>query len=286
MEEYMVFRTDLALESISCDRLPDSVHISTRGRAFSITEIIIDDDSCLSTIGKGKGRYITLEGGSLSRFSDDYKLMAQELADELSRLLPEGDVLVAGLGNNDITPDAIGPQTAAKVLATRHLGGELDADEKMFLTSLRNVSTFSGGVMGQTGIETAEIIRAVAAEIKPKAVIAVDALACNDISRLGTTIQITDTGISPGSGVSNQRMELSEKLFGIPVIAVGVPTVVDMHTIVRSLTGKNINMELPNIMVTPRDIDRLIERASQLLAFGINLALQPTLTFEDVRGLF
>lgn len=282
----MVFRTDLALESISCDQLPDSVHISTRGRVFTITEIIIDDDSCLSTIGKGKGRYITLEGGSLSRFSDDYKLMAQELADELSRLLPDGDVLVAGLGNNDITPDAIGPQTAAKVLATRHLGGELDTDEEMFLTSLRNVSTFSGGVMGQTGIETAEIVRAVAAEIKPKAIIAVDALACNDISRLGTTIQLTDTGISPGSGVSNQRMELSEKLFGIPVIAVGVPTVVDMHTIVRSLTGKNINRELPNIMVTPRDIDRLTERASQLLAFGINLALQPTLTFEDVRGLF
>jgi spore protease len=286
MEEYMVFRTDLALESISCDQLPDSVHISTRGKSFSITEIIIDDDSCLSTIGKGKGRYITLEGGSLSRFSDDYKLMAQELADELSRLLPDGDVLVAGLGNNDITPDAIGPQTAAKVLATRHLGGELDADEEMFLTSLRNVSTFSGGVMGQTGIETAEIVRAVAAEIKPKAIIAVDALACNDISRLGTTIQLTDTGISPGSGVSNQRMELSEKLFGIPVIAVGVPTVVDMHTIVRSLTGKSINRDLPNIMVTPRDIDRLTERASQLLAFGINLALHPTLTFEDVRGLF
>lgn len=286
MEEYMDFRTDLALESISCGNLPDSVHISTRGRAFGITEIIIDDDSCLSTIGKGKGRYITLEGSSLSRFSNDYQLMAQELADELSRLLPDGDVLVAGLGNNDITPDAIGPQTASRVLATRHLSEELDKNEEKFLTSLRSVSTFSGGVMGQTGIETAEIVRAVAAEIKPKAIIAVDALACNDVSRLGTTIQITDTGISPGSGVSNRRRELSEKLFGIPVIAVGVPTVVDMHTIVRSLTGQEISSELPNIMVTPRDIDRLTERASQLLAFGINLALQPTLTFEDVRGLF
>ena len=275
----MDFRTDLALESISCGNLPDSVHISTRGRAFGITEIIIDDDSCLSTIGKGKGRYITLEGSSLSRFSDDYQLMAQELADELSRLLPDGDVLVAGLGNNDITPDAIGPQTASRVLATRHLSEELDKNEEKFLTSLRSVSTFSGGVMGQTGIETAEIVRAVAAEIKPKAIIAVDALACNDVSRLGTTIQITDTGISPGSGVSNRRREL-------PVIAVGVPTVVDMHTIVRSLTGQEISSELPNIMVTPRDIDRLTERASQLLAFGINLALQPTLTFEDVRGLF
>ena len=282
----MEIRTDLALESFSADSLPENVHIYTRGEAFDITEIIIDDDSCLDAIGKGRGRYITLEGNSLSRFSDDYQLMAQELSQELAALLPEGEVLVVGLGNNDITPDAIGPQTAAKVLATRHLRGELDSGEENFLTSLRPVSAFAGGVMGQTGIETAEIVRAISAELRPAAIIAIDALACTDISRLGTTIQLTDTGISPGSGVSNRRQELSEKLFHIPVIAVGVPTVVDMHTIVRSLTGKSINGELPNMMVTPRDIDRLTERASQLLAFGINLALQPTLSFEDVRGLF
>jgi len=286
MEEIMEIRTDLALESFSADSLPENVHIYTRGEAFDITEIIIDDDSCLDAIGKGRGRYITLEGSSLSRFSDDYQLMAQELSQELAALLPEGEVLVVGLGNNDITPDAIGPQTAAKVLATRHLRGELDSGEEHFLTSLRPVSAFAGGVMGQTGIETAEIVRAISAELRPAAIIAIDALACTDISRLGTTIQLTDTGISPGSGVSNRRQELSEKLFHIPVIAVGVPTVVDMHTIVRSLTGKSINGELPNMMVTPRDIDRLTERASQLLAFGINLALQPTLSFEDVRGLF
>ena len=282
----MEIRTDLALESFSADSLPENVHIYTRGEAFDITEIIIDDDSCLDTIGKGRGRYITLEGSSLSRFSDNYQLMAQELSQELAALLPEGEVLVVGLGNNDITPDAIGPQTAAKVLATRHLRGELDSGEEHFLTSMRPVSAFAGGVMGQTGIETAEIVRAISAELRPAAIIAIDALACTDISRLGTTIQLTDTGISPGSGVSNRRQELSEKLFHIPVIAVGVPTVVDMHTIVRSLTGKSINGELPNMMVTPRDIDRLTERASQLLAFGINLALQPTLSFEDVRGLF
>jgi len=282
----MEIRTDLALESFSADSLPENVHIYTRGEAFDITEIIIDDDSCLDTIGKGRGRYITLEGSSLSLFSGNYQLMAQELSQELAALLPEGEVLVVGLGNNDITPDAIGPQTAAKVLATRHLRGELDSGEEHFLTSLRPVSAFAGGVMGQTGIETAEIVRAISAELRPAAIIAIDALACTDISRLGTTIQLTDTGISPGSGVSNRRQELSEKLFHIPVIAVGVPTVVDMHTIVRSLTGKSINGELPNMMVTPRDIDRLTERASQLLAFGINLALQPTLSFEDVRGLF
>lgn len=286
MEEIMDIRTDLALESFSAEALPENVHITTRGRVFNITEITIDDDSCLAAIGKGKGRYITLEGESLSRFTDDYELMAEELAQELSRLVPNGEVMVVGLGNNDITPDAIGPQTAAKVLSTRHLSDEFDSDEEKFLTSLRRVCSFAGGVMGQTGIESAELARAVASEVHPDCIIAIDALACSDISRLGTTIQLTDTGISPGSGVSNSRMELSEKSLGIPVIAVGVPTVVDMHTIVKSLTGEKINGELPNMMVTPRDIDRLSERASQLLAFGINLALQPTLTFEDVRGLF
>ena len=163
---------------------------------------------------------------------------------------------------------------------------ELDSEEERFLTSLRPVSAFAGGVLGQTGIETSEMVHAIVQQIRPAAIIAIDALACSDISRLGTTIQICDAGISPGSGVSNTRKELSEKIFGIPVIAIGVPTVVDMHTIVRSLTGNDPDRELPNMMVTPRDIDRLTERASQLIAFGINLALQPSLSLDDVRGLF
>lgn len=282
----MKFRSDLALEQVAADSLPEGVTMTRRGKAFRITEILISDDSHRDSIGKGKGRYITLEGGSLSRFSEIYEDMAAELADELGRLIPDGEVLVAGLGNRDITPDAIGPEAAEKILATRHLRGELDDSEEEFLTSLRPVCTFAGGVMGQTGMESAELIRAVCREVKPAAVIAVDALACSDVSRLGTAIQISDSGISPGSGVSNARKALTESELGVPVIAVGVPTVVDMHTIVRSLTGAEIDRDLPNMMVTPRDVDRLTERASQLLAFGINLALQPTLTFDDVRGLF
>lgn len=282
----MQIRTDLAVETFSDSGISDSVHISRRGKAFGITDIIIDDDSCLDTLGKGKGRYITLESDRLSRYTDDYEEMAQELAAEIGSFIPEGDILVAGLGNNDITPDALGPQAAAKVLATRHLRDELDNDEEQFLTSLRRVSSFAGGVLGQTGIESAEMIRAICRELKPAAVIAVDALACSDVSRLGTTIQISDSGISPGSGVANTRRELSQRVLGVPVIAVGVPTVVDMHTIVHSFTEAEIGEELPNMMVTPRDIDRLTERASQLIAFGINLALQPTMSFEDVRGLF
>lgn len=282
----MNIRTDLAVESFPDNSLPEGVHRDIRGRAFDITEIRIDDDSCLETIGKGRGTYITLESSSLSRFSDDYEDMIQEFSEELRRLVPEGEILVAGLGNNDITPDALGPQVISKVLATRHLREELGSDGEAFLTSLRPVSALAGGVLGQTGIETAELIKAISGQIRPACIIAVDALACSDISRLGTTIQLTDSGISPGSGVSNARRELSQRLFGIPVIAIGVPTVVDIHTIVRSLTGEELHSELPNMMVTPRDIDRLTERASQLIAFGINLALHPSLTLDDVRGLF
>ena len=281
----MNIRTDLAVESIGENTLPDGVQRLKRGKCFDITEIIINDDSCMKSIGKGKGRYITLETSHLSRFSDDYEDMSRELANELSALIPEGEILVVGLGNSDITPDALGPQTASKVLATRHLRDELGDDEE-FLVSLRRVSTIAGGVLGQTGIETAEIVRALSGQIHPAAVIAVDALACSDVSRLGSTIQLTDTGISPGSGVSNARKELSRRNLGVPVIAVGVPTVVDMHTIVRSLTGTEIPENTPNMLVTPRDIDRLTERASQLIAFGINLALHPSLTFNNVRGLF
>ena len=282
----MGIRTDLAVESFAEERLPEGVRREKRGRAFDITEIVIENDSCLETLGKGKGRYITLEGRSLSRYADDYEEMAQEVAGELGRLVPDGDILVVGLGNNDITPDAVGPQAASRILATRHLRDELDGDEENFLVSLRRVSAIAGGVLGQTGIETAEIVRALAEQLRPAGIIAVDALACSDISRLGTAIQMTDAGISPGSGVANARKELSEKQLGIPVIAVGVPTVVDMHTIVRSLTGTDIEVNSPNMMVTPRDVDRLTERASQLIAFGINLALHPSLSFEDVRGLF
>ncbi|MGN0676677.1 MAG: GPR endopeptidase [Ruminococcus sp.] len=279
-------RTDLAVESINYKEISKGIRQSERGKAFKITEISIDDDSYIEFTGKGKGIYITLEGDNLSKFSDSYDDMISEFSAELEKLIPDGDILVAGLGNNDITPDALGPQTANKILATRHLQNEFNSDEEEFLTSLRRVSVLAGGVLGQTGIESAELLKAVCSEINPSGIIAVDALACSDISRLGTTIQISDSGISPGSGVANSRKEISEKVFGIPVIAVGVPTVVDMYTIVNSMTQCEPDKSIPNMIVTPRDIDRLTERASQLIAYGINLALQPKLTLDDVKGLF
>ncbi|MBP5363428.1 MAG: GPR endopeptidase [Ruminococcus sp.] len=282
----MNFRSDLAVEQVKIDSLPAGVTISNRGKVFDITEIIISDDSFRNSLGKGMGKYITLESGNLSHFSDEYENMVKELAEEFRKLIPEGEVLVVGLGNRDITPDAIGPRIAEKVLATRHLLEEITDSETSFLSDLRRVSSVAGGVMGQTGIETAELIRAICNEIKPSAVIAADALACSDVSRLGTTIQICDSGISPGSGVSNSRKELSKDFLGVPVIAVGVPTVVDMHTIIRNLTNVDVEADIPNMLVTPRDIDRLTERASQLIAFSINLALHPSLSFSDVQALF
>lgn len=280
----MQYRTDLALERLAEMPQKQGITEHKRGELFRITEIRIPDDASGRSIGKGKGRYITLEGQSLSRFAEDYAEMAMELAGELRPLLPDsGCVLVAGLGNQDITPDALGPRTMANVLATRHLRDALSAEDADFLKDLRPVCVLAGGVLGQTGIESADLLKAVADRIHPAAVIAVDALACSALERLGTTIQISDTGIAPGSGVANHRLALTAESFGIPVIGMGVPTVIGMRTAVEDLTGQRT--EIPQMMVTPRDVDRLIGQAAHLMGCGINLALHPEMDYEDVVGL-
>ncbi len=279
----MSFRTDLALESIN-EKISEGITRTQRGNAFYITEIMIHNDKIGKQIGRKKGRYVTLETDSFDRISKDFKDMCIEFAKELSPFLPKGNILIAGLGNSDITPDALGPKVASKIVATRHLRENLEEDDE-FLQGLRSVGVIAGGVLGQTGIESAELIDAIIKKIKPECVIVVDALACSDVNRLGKTIQFSDSGISPGSGVQNKRHELSYKSLGIPVIAVGIPTVVDMHTIVHSYTEKEISKNIPNMMVTPRDIDRLIERSSSMLAAGINMALHPQLDFEDIEAM-
>jgi len=283
-------RTDLALEQTP-EALPEGITLTQRGKAFGITEIIIDSDAHGAAIGRGKGRYLTLERLEPNQAADALRAQTEELAQELRQFLPEeGAVLVAGLGNADITPDALGPQTAGRVLATRHLRRELqeDSPETAYLRDLRQVSVLANGVLGQTGIETAELIAALRGTVQPACVIAVDALACSDLSRLGTTVQISDAGISPGSGVQNRRAELSCRTLGVPVVAVGVPTVVDLHTVVRQAAGEDVPLSetaFPNMMVTPRDIDRLLHHAARLLAMGINLALHPQFTFADVEAM-
>lgn len=282
----MQYRTDLALERAEELPLQEGIFMRRRGQAFNITEIEIDSDAHGAAIGRGKGRYLTLETAQLHHAAPQLRAQAAELAGELRRFIPEGAVLIAGLGNAEITPDALGPMTAGRVLATRHLRQELrenDPDTD-FLRTLRPVSVLANGVLGQTGIETAELIAALRETVKPACIIAIDALACSELSRLGTTVQISDAGISPGSGVQNRRAELSEKTLGLPVIALGVPTVVDLHTIIKD-AGCQAADRLPNMMVTPRDIDKLLHHAAKLLALALNLALHPQLTFEDAEAV-
>jgi len=279
----MTVRTDLAVESIG-NKIPEGITQKFRGNAFKVTEISINNNMSALKAGRKKGRYVTLESEGFDRISREFRDMCREFADELSPFISSGEILVVGLGNSNITPDALGPKVISRIFATRHLKKELENQDE-FLSQLRPVSAVAGGVLGQTGIETAEFVKAITDKIKPSCVIVIDALACSDINRLGKTIQFSDTGISPGSGVQNKRSELSFESLGVPVIAIGVPTVVDMHTIVSSYTEMSVDSSLPNMMVTPRDIDKLIDRASVILAMGINMAVHPQLDFEEIEAI-
>ncbi len=279
-------RTDLALERTAAAPHLPGITQAQRGEFFSITEITIANDTCGAPIGKPAGRYVTLEAEALSRTSAQYAEMVQELAQEMQPFLPQkGCVFVAGLGNRAITPDALGPRVTGKILATRHFSSALTEEERAHLPDLRPVCVLAGGVLGQTGMESAELLEAVCRQIEPAMVVAVDALACAELSRLGRTIQMSDSGIAPGSGVANHRAELSQKTLGVPVLAVGVPTVVDLHTAAQSLYGKPMPSDRPNMMVTPRDIDRLIDHAGDLVACALNMALHPGMTFAQAESL-
>lgn len=279
----MAIRTDLAVESASG---VSGIHHQQRGEWFQITDICIDSDQHGAAIGKPKGHYLTLETTALHRHNPNFAQLAQELAKELSSFLPrDGLVLIAGLGNRSITPDALGVLVAERLFVTRHLRTELSETEFATFAELRPVSAIATGVMGQTGMESAELISAVCQETAPACVVVIDALACAALERLGTTIQICDSGISPGSGVENRRREISQRTLSIPVVAVGVPTVVDLHTAAEGLLQTELPPTQNNMMVTPRDIDQLVQNAADLLICGLHLALYPQLTFEEVVSL-
>mgnify|MGYP004498833195 FL=1 len=274
-------RTDLAIEKdsfISGDRPKGIRRKIFETEKTKVTKISVLDKEAADVIGKPVGEYITVE---LDEFSYDTELLddrMKSISTQISSLLPKGDgtVLVAGIGNKDITPDALGPRCAEGIFSTRHITSELA--EEIGLDFLNPVCSLATGVLGQTGIETGEIIKSVADAIKPKAVIVIDALAAAGLERLGRTVQITDTGITPGSGVGNKRAEISKNTLGVPVIAIGVPTVVDAVTLARAMTGNKTateSSEAQNMMVTPREIDVMIERAAKLIALCVNCALQP-----------
>ena len=281
-------RTDLALESaqqIDPEQLPPeefSKQIVCRGRV-QITYIHIKGEKAARIVGKPCGRYITVQLPPLSEATGDLAAMAQSIALPLRRLLPDrGTVLVVGLGNEAITPDAIGPHSVRRVLATRHIQGEYA--RAAGLSDLRSVVTIESGVLGKTGMESGEMVRAVVERVKPCAVIAVDALAARSVQRLGCTVQIGDSGIVPGSGIGNSRQALNRQALGVPVIAVGVPTVVDAATLAEDLTGKTSDAE-SGMMVTPREVDLLVRQASLLVAMSINAALQPHYAAQELTDM-
>ena len=293
----MQYRTDLAMERAQDSGCIDGVRMqNTRSGPFSRCAIEIQSPEAAERLQKPVGRYITLETPPIHSLAlADRQALAREIADCLTPLLPPfGDVLTVGLGNRHITSDALGSRVTEGVLVTRHLK---DALPDSLRGRLRGVSALCPGVLGITGMETADMVRGAVEQTRPSAVIAIDALSARTCGRIGTAIQITDTGILPGSGVGNHRAGLTRDTLGVPVLAIGVPTVVYSAVIVRdalealhaeasdALARQLGQQELGDLVVTPREIDQMVGELSQVLAMGLNLALQPRLSPEEIAGL-
>ncbi len=293
-------RTDLALEARELwqekgpSELPPGVTGETREASGCTVETLrVRSRAGAEALGKPEGTYLTLFPEKFLRREEGAFEAAAVLLGQLLRSLldlPEGaGVLVAGLGNEAITPDSLGPRTMRHVLATRHLVSALPDTFGAF----RKVTVLETGVLGNTGMESAELVKAVAEKLKPDAVIAVDALASRRLGRICRTVQLTDTGITPGSGVGNARSELSRAALGVPVVGLGVPTVVDAATLAADLMETSGLGEIraedfgeygEGMMVTPREIDGQISLIARLLGYGINLALHD-LSVADVTAL-
>lgn len=285
----MDLRTDLALEKreLLGREEPEGVESEESDQGgVKFTKIRVINEKGSEALGKPIGTYITAEIPELMKNPVTDEDMIEAVAAQLRSLLPkDGSILAVGLGNTRITPDAVGPKSISMVLATRHIGKEL-LDE-IGLGELRSVAGFVPGVLGRTGLEAAESVKGLVGAVSPSAIIVVDALAARKLSRLGTTIQISDIGIIPGSGVGNARKEITERSVGVPVISVGIPTVVDVGTLVADLTGSNsgIPSESRDMIITPREIDIVIERASELIGMSINKALQPDISVDEMMML-
>lgn len=285
----MTFRTDLAVECME-NVAEESPGIRCEESAFgqvSVSRIRVHSPEGSRTLGRPQGSYVTVE---VPPFSDEIggDDVVTVLTRELRQLLDiDGTVLVVGLGNTAITPDSLGPKVANRVLATRHISGEVA--KSTGLEDLRKVAVLAPGVLGQTGVETGEILCGVVDRIRPSAVIVVDALASRRLSRLGCTVQMSDAGIAPGSGVGNLRMKIDASTLGIPVVSIGVPTVVDAVTLAYDLTGQDCREDVEprgaHMIVTPQEIDLLIDRAAATVAHAINCALQPNMDPDVLLAL-
>lgn len=261
-------RTDLACEIASDNQHFEGIELKEYNiGSVGVSHIIISKDGEKST-GRPKGTYITLHCRRRDRY-DEVRAVAQVL----SGMVPDGDILTAGFGNCDITPDSLGTRTVRRIAATAHLAAHND----FAALGMRKVYAVEAGVTGRTGIESTDSIELAVRHVKPQAVIVIDSLACAEADRLCSTIQITDTGITPGSGVGNDRKGVNKSALKVPVIAIGVPTVIDLDTISPERTEK--------FMVTPRDIDGVITHYAEVLAEALNSVLNPTLTADELEQL-
>jgi len=277
------YRTDLAMEARelwekSTERTSALSGVKAEEReeeGYRITRVDILDEEGAEALGKPIGSYRTVDiSPCFSDWSGSFPALAALLGRQLQNLLPaDGPVFAAGLGNRRLTPDAIGPLAVEGLLITRHLSS--------VLPGFRPLSAAAAGVLGTTGLESGEWVRALAERSEAEAVIVIDALAAREQSRLCAAIQFSDTGIIPGSGVGNARMALNRESLGVPVIAVGVPTVVDTRILSRDGTDASKD----GFFVTPRDVDERVRRISRLISYAVNLALQPELSVEEIAAL-
>lgn len=302
-------RTDLAME---CFENADGGAVSGaqvsrwESDGIEITEVVITDNEAAQLLDKPKGTYLTLECPLLRERDPDARLaMASLLAEEIDRVVPSGDgdapVLVVGLGNRNITPDALGPEVVNRTLVTRHLLGAPWAQSGM-----NSVCAVAPGVLGITGIESMELVDALVKSLNPRAILCVDSLAARDSGRIGCAIQLTDAGIQPGAGVGNHRRALTRESVGVPVISVGMPTVIYAATLARDafawladredggesheealadMEKALLGAQVGGMIVTPREIDAIIQDASGIIASAINRALQPTLGEAEIAAM-
>ena len=296
-------RTDLAMESQQAAGSMPGVHVKQWAESgVTVTEVSIEDLKASVRLGKPMGKYITLECPQVRSHDVNARIaMSNLLAEELARLIPEGtgEIMVIGLGNRNVTPDALGPMTVDKTLVTRHIFRELpDHVEE----GMQSVCAIAPGVLGVTGLETMETVTGLVERIHPRAIIVVDSLAARASARVASTVQLSDSGIQPGSGVGNLRRAITEESLGVPVIAVGVPMVVYAATIVRdaleeisseysseealdSITDHVLEGSMGDMIVTPREVDSLVEEAAQIVAMGINRALHAGLSDAQIREM-
>lgn len=317
LEAHELLREKAVREQESQQNIPGIEVENSGDERIKITRVRVTSPEGEKAIGKPMGNYITLEIPGLREndqelYEDTCKALAKELIGIL-KLEEKTLTLVVGLGNWNVTPDALGPKVVSSMMVTRHLLEYLpdQVDE-----GVRPVCAVAPGVLGITGIETGEIIKGIVDRVRPDYIIAIDALASRKIERVNTTIQIADTGIAPGSGVGNKRMELSKDTLGIPVIAIGVPTVVEAATMANDTIDlvldsmieqapqgtefynmmKSIDREekyqmikevlepyVGNLIVTPKEVDDAVRRISKVIANGLNIALHQGITLDDVN---